>query len=137
MKWVVVSLLGVLLLSCDTKMGYQHFLNERISEYYPDGSVDKYEYIVVMPRQGCNSCIKSAEDFYRSNKYDGRYLFIFTRIDSKKKLGLEIGAEELERENVKLDQDNIFYNTDFYDSNYPLLIYKEDGVYTYRRLVSN
>lgn len=139
MKWLIIPFMALLLLSCNnTKTEYQHFLNEQITKHYSDDCIKEYEYIVVIPRQGCNSCIKSAESFYKANKNDKRYLFIFTRIDSKKKLGLEIGVEELSRKNVILDQDNIFYDTDFYDSNYPLLIHREkEGTYTYMKLVDN
>ncbi|MBQ4161812.1 MAG: hypothetical protein IJD84_02810 [Parabacteroides sp.] len=98
--------------------------------------LNKYDFIVAIPRKGCLSCIKSAENFFYKNKDKKRFVFIFTRIDSLKKLKLEIGGENLEKENVKVDLNSIFYDRRFKDSAYPLLIINnKKGQFKYKKLV--
>lgn len=132
---IIITLLSVW--GCSQADRYAHFLNEQLRKHYAT-EAEEYEFIVIMPRRGCHSCIHSSEEFYFHTKDDERFLFIFTRIDSTKKLGLEIGKENLSATNVKLDTNNLFFSSKYYDSNYPLLLHKsKDGSFTYQKLVSN
>lgn len=135
-KWLFLILGICILSSCDKTVQFTEFLNRQISLHYPT-EAKQYEFIVVVPRQGCHSCIKSAETVFEETKDDPRFLFIFTLVDSPKKLRLEIGQENLSRSNVKIDSEELFYHADYYDSNYPLLLHKEnDGTFSYQKLVS-
>ena len=137
-KKITFCLLGILtLISCTETSKYTQYINEQLGKYYPNEMV-KYEYIAIIPRQGCHACIQAAEAFFSTTKESMNYFFIFTKLDSEKKLGLEIGKENLTRENVGIDKDDVFYNNKYYDSNYPLLLHKEaDGTFSYKKLVSN
>lgn len=83
---------------CGQSDRYAQYLNKQIQKHYAT-EAKEYEFIVVLPRRGCHACIKSSENFFFDTKKDKRFLFIFTRIDSIKKLGLEIGKENLSATN--------------------------------------
>lgn len=123
------------LISClNENEKYTRFLNKTLQEYYPEQS-QKYSYIMIMPRQGCKSCINESEDFFREHKDDLSYLFIFTRIESRKTLGLEIGNESLNSSNVLIDTENNFHNSAFSDDNYPIILIKQkNGSFVYKKL---
>lgn len=137
-KKITFYLLGILsLISCTETDKYTQYINEQLEKYYPNEMV-KYEYIVILPRKGCHSCIKAAEVFFSTTKESMNHFFIFTKLDSEKKLGLEIGKENLMRENVRIDKKDLFYNSKYYDSNYPLVLHKEaNGTFNYKKLISN
>lgn len=136
MKWLFIFLVMLFVSSCDTKSKYEKYLSEQLVSNYPLKELNKYDFIVVIPRRGCHSCIKSAEKFFYENRSKKGFLFIFTRVDSSKKLGLEIGKDNLEKENVKIDLNSIFYNKQINDSAYPLLIINnKNGQFKYKKLV--
>ncbi|MDR2009049.1 MAG: hypothetical protein LBQ22_01025 [Bacteroidales bacterium] len=124
--------------SCtDKKEKYVDFLNEKLETDYSHYT-GKYEYIAIIPRRGCNACIREAESFFNKKKSDEKYLFLFTQISSKKELELSIGKENLKLENVLIDSSNIFYLFEQEDSQYPLLLKKEPtGKYSYTKLTSS
>ena len=125
-RWLFLMAVCVVLVSCSDTERYTQYINEQLESHYPS-EAEKYEFIVVIPRQGCHACIQAVESFFYTTKKEPNYLFIFTRIDSPKKLKLEIGAD-----NLALD------NPEYYDSNYPLLLHKaSDGTFTYQRLSVN
>lgn len=136
-RWLFLMAVCVVLVSCSDTERYTQYINEQLESHYPS-EADKYEFIVVIPRQGCHACIQAVESFFYTTKKEPNYLFIFTRIDSPKKLKLEIGADNLALDNVRIDKENLFYNPEYYDSNYPLLLHKaSDGTFTYQRLSVN
>ena len=48
---------------------------------------------------------------------------------------IEFGEEALNKKNVKIDSNNLFYNIDYIDSAYPLLLKKnQEGKFTYSLL---
>ncbi|MBW9278789.1 hypothetical protein [Bacteroides fragilis] len=138
MKWILIVCLSFCFLSCSKKDSLTQYLNKQIENHYSDAELAPYDFIVVIPRRGCHTCIHAAETFFYENKDNPKFLFVFSRIDSKKKLGLEIGKKNLELKNVKIDMDDLFYNPEFYDSNYPLLLSKQqNGKFIYQKLTTN
>jgi hypothetical protein len=137
MKPFTVILLLLALFSCaEKKENYVDFLNKKLNTHYFDYT-DKYEYIVIMPRRGCGSCIRESEYFFNKNKSNKKYLFIFTQINSQKELEISVGKESLKQENVLIDRKNVFYLFEQEDSHYPLLLRKESsGKYSYTKLTS-
>jgi disulfide oxidoreductase YuzD len=131
-----VILFFAICFSCiNKKESYVDFLNKKLETHY-SLYTDKYEYIAIMPRNGCNSCIRESESFFKEKKADSRYLFIFTQVVSKKELEIAVGKESLKLENVLIDRANIFYLAEQADSQYPLLLKKEPtGKYSYTKLV--
>lgn len=135
-KWLFLITSICILSSCNKTIKFTEFLNTQINSHYPI-EAKQYEFIVVVPRKGCHSCIQSAETIFKDKKNDPRFLFIFTLVDSPKKLKLEIGQENLSLDNVRIDTKELFYNANYYDSNYPLLLHKEkNGTFSYRKLVN-
>jgi hypothetical protein len=129
---LTIGVLFLIFFSC--KENYTDFLNKKLETHYFH-YLDKYEYIAIMPRRGCNSCIRESESFFREKKSDKKYLFIFTQINSKKELEISVGKESLKLENVLIDNTNAFYLFEQQDSQYPLLLKKEPtGKYSYTKL---
>ena len=67
-----------LLLSCNTKQDYGQNLNQKLELHYFSYTIN-YDTIIIIPREGCNSCINEANSFFEINKYNDSYLFIFTK----------------------------------------------------------
>lgn len=108
-KWLFLITSICILSSCNKTIKFTEFLNTQINSHYPI-EAKQYEFIVVVPRKGCHSCIQSAETIFKDKKNDPRFLFIFTLVDSPKKLKLEIGQENLSLNNVRIDTKELFYN---------------------------
>ena len=137
MRAFVLSCFVFLLVACSEREQYEDYINRQLFTHYTETDLEKYDFIVVIPRRGCHACIRTAESFFEGSKNNPKFLFIFTKIDSPKKLRLELGEENFVRENVKIDKDNIFYNAEFNDRNYPLLLNRtERNRFTYKRIVS-
>lgn len=137
LRLFVLLLIGLMLGSCSQRSEYQDYINRQLREYYPL-EMEQYKYIVVMPRRGCHACIRAAETFYQTVRNDSSYLFIFTRVASLKLLELELGKENVHANNVRIDDNSLFYDAQYPDSKYPLFLRKEeDGVFSYKKLVSN
>jgi hypothetical protein len=133
LKLSIVVLFTLISFSCIHE-NYADFLNKKLEIHYSH-YLDKYEYIAIMPRRGCGSCIRESESFFKKKKSDGKYLFIFTQIDSQKELELSVGKESLKLKNVLIDSANVFYLFEQQDSQYPLLLKKEPtGKYSYTKL---
>lgn len=117
-------------------ISYQCFLNEQIQKNYASLCSD-YTYIVIIPRTGCHACVEAADSFFEENKYKKDYLFVFTKLVSEKRLRIELGVESLKLLNVKIDKKNIFFSSEFVDSEYPLILEKDgNGIFHYSFLDS-
>ncbi len=57
-------------------------------------TMSRYDYIVIIPQEGCDGCITFAEDFYNSYGNEPGMLFVFTNIISEKKLGKRVKLTE-------------------------------------------
>jgi hypothetical protein len=131
----IVILFFITFFSCiNKKESYVDFLNKKLETHYLN-YLDNYQYIVIMPRRGCNSCIRESEIFFNENKSDEKYLFIFTQISSRKELELSVGKESLKLENVLIGNTNMFYIFEQQDSQYPIILNKElSGKFSYTKL---
>jgi hypothetical protein len=76
---------------------------------YCDQSLNEYENIVIIPRRGCHACVEQADRFFQENKSNKKYMFIFTRLMSEKRLRIELGNANLSLPNVVVDKENNFY----------------------------
>lgn len=124
-----------IVISCSDADSFNSYLNVQLKNHYLK-ELDTHEFIVIIPRQGCRSCIESAENFFKATKDDERFLFIFTRVVSAKQLKLEIGEENTNLKNVRVDMESLFYSPKYMDSGYPLLLHKEkNGEYSYKKLI--
>lgn len=138
MKTKTILYLSVFLLLISCKKGkpsnYQDYLNEQMYEHYAEFA-EKYNKVVIIPRTGCHTCKDYADLYFKENKNNEDHFFIFTKLISKKQLTIELGKETLEQENVKIDNDNLFYSIEYLDSEYPLLLTKKaNGVFEYSLL---
>lgn len=84
--------------------------------------IENYKYIVLIPRSGCHACIEQADSFFKRNKDDKEYLFIFTKLISEKRLRIELGSTDLSLPNVVVDKTNKYYSSEYPELNYPLII---------------
>ena len=123
------------LLSCvKGPTNYGEFLNKQLNDYYKE-EFNLYNNIVIIPRSGCHTCKDYADFYFNENKDRKDFLFIFTKLISRKQLKIEFGEEALNKKNVKIDSNNLFYNIDYIDSAYPLLLKKnQEGKFTYSLL---
>lgn len=125
MKQLISIVILVMFISCNSEKDYGKFLNKRLMQI--DQSIlAKFDTIVIIPRKGCNACIDQADKFFRENLREN-ILFVFTSIDSRKHLELELGKENVKKNNVLLDLDNIMYSFTYEDSGYPLILIKKNS----------
>lgn len=84
----------------------------------------EYDKILVIPGAGCHGCITSAEFFVKDHiqEYDN-VLFVFTSVKSVKVLKMKLGNEMMDRRNVQLDLDNVFFNYKIKEAIYPVVVY--------------
>ena len=130
------TLLFMLLLfcTCNRKQDYGQFLNQQLKRRYFSYTCN-YDTIIIIPREGCNACISEANSFFRKNRNNNSYLFIFTKINSQKELRITFGNEILNAENVLIDKNNSFYIFDEANSNYPLILIKQvDNKFSFDQL---
>ena len=86
-----------------------------------------YDEIVIIPGAGCTGCISNAENYFKNNVYNDRYMFIFTYFMSKKSLFMRLGQDNLVRDNVLIDTSDLFYVPHNHDNIYPYIISVDDG----------
>lgn len=108
------------LLSCTS--GTEQFYNSVISKYRH--CINGKNKIVVVPGTGCAGCITGVEYFIDENysKYSD-VVFVFTNIQSVKLMKQKMGKVQFwEADNIILDSENDFYNTDNKNKIYPVVI---------------
>lgn len=133
-KTAILSTLTLLSSCINSPANYQEFLNKQLNDNYTD-ELSLYDNIIIIPRSGCHTCKDYADFYFNENKENKDILFIFTKLISRKQLKIEFGEEALSKVNVKIDSNNLFYNIDYIDSDYPLLLKKNDeGVFEYSLL---
>jgi hypothetical protein len=124
----------ILLCSCKGKNDYGSFLNKQLKSHYAS-YISDYDTIIIIPREGCNACIREAESFLKENGDNKEYLFIFTRTSSQKELTIVFGKDMMEQKNILIDRHHIFHLFEEADSYYPLILTKNtDGNFSYNHL---
>ena len=71
---------------------------------FPQGTLIHYDYVIIIPQEGCDGCITYAEDFYNSYNHLPNILYIFTNILSEKSLKNRVNLTPT----TIMDKDNIF-----------------------------
>lgn len=83
---------------------------------------------VIIPNQGCEGCISTAEDFVKKHYATSEGIrYIFTRIQSAKLLKIKLGSEVINSSKVLLDTANIIVYPDKAKAIYPMIIKMSDG----------
>ncbi|MGO4291194.1 hypothetical protein [Chitinophaga sp. RAB17] len=83
---------------------------------------------VIIPNQGCEGCISTAEDFVKKHYATNENIrYIFTRIQSSKLLKVKLGSEVMGSSHVLLDTANVIVYPDKAKAIYPMIITMSDG----------
>jgi hypothetical protein len=98
--------------------------------------LDKYDNIVIIPGSGCSGCITQAEIFFINNIHNERIKFILTCISSRKEMTIRLGKGNIEKENVFIDEKNVFYLLNYHDKIYPVIAFVEQSKITNVQLLS-
>lgn len=120
-----VVLLSLLFLCCKGKTYYSAITDVVKSEL--GENLKDYDKIFIIPGSGCTGCINSAEDFFLNNVNNVKNKFIFTYNFSRKNLVIKLKKENVERENVLIDDKNIFYLDKYKEKIYPIAIELVEG----------
>lgn len=138
MSKVNIIVIGVLLLivtlsSCSDPYATNVY-NVLEGEY--EFAENKYQQVILIPATGCTGCITKAEKYFKCNQHDTTKLFIFTNIISVKNLFLRLGGRTnvVNRKNVIIDYDNVFYFPEYEEHIYPVLIDFSEPVFRIRYL---
>ena len=117
-------LLSCAILSCgrDEKMDR---VNEYLAEVIPPKDLSRLKTVIIIPREGCGGCIKSATA-YSIAHYSEENAYVFTLVQDKKLFRQQIGREFLSKNNVYVDSLNHYQKGDLYDP-YPKICKLENG----------
>lgn len=85
-------------------------------------------YYVIIPNQGCEGCISTAEDFVKRHYTSSPQVkYIFTRTQSLKLLQIKLGREILRSSRVLVDSANIIRYPDRSKDIYPMIVTVKGG----------
>ncbi len=81
---ILLLIITFAFLSCEesSKHRFQKILDQTITHE----NLIHYDYVVIIPQEGCEGCITFAEDFYNTHNNLSNILYIFTNILSEKSL---------------------------------------------------
>lgn len=85
-------------------------------------------HYVIIPNQGCEGCISTAEDFVKrhyASSLDVKY--IFTRAQSLKLLRIKLGSEVMSSSKVLVDSSNVIRYPEKEKDIYPMIVTMKDG----------
>jgi cell shape-determining protein MreC len=132
---ILITLVGLLAIyGC--KQDYFSAMAATIEQQFGD-EVAKYENIVIIPGTGCTGCISEVEMFFMNNIQNERIKFILTKIMSHKEMALRLGQENITKENVLIDEKDVFYLWGYHDKIYPVVAFVENGKVVHVQLLSN
>lgn len=114
-------------MACTRMYSYEEQVTSRLEKQFSAKVLDKYKRIIFIPNGGCVGCVSQAEDYFLRTKGDIETLFIFTNFLSRKDLNIKLGKSSLDRFNVYLDSENLFYFPNYQESLYPCVIYVSRG----------
>ncbi|KYG75584.1 hypothetical protein [Roseivirga spongicola] len=124
---IIILFISILVIACSKNSNPKL---EEVNSIIKSGNLNHEFYletaILIIPNAGCEGCITNSENFVmtnidRTNQLD----IIFTAVSSIKGLKLKLGRDLVERENVFVDTDNIFYSSTL-ASIYPSIVYLKD-----------
>ncbi|PSL32217.1 hypothetical protein [Chitinophaga ginsengisoli] len=82
---------------------------------------------VIIPNQGCEGCISTAEAFVKNNiSKSGNIRYIFTRIQSAKLLKIKLGTDVMASNKVLLDTADRIEYPDKEKEIYPMIVTMKD-----------
>lgn len=125
-KILYLAIVCLLVCSCfiyDYSDRMSNALNNRFGK-----EMKEYDYIFLIPNSGCTGCVSEAEHFFKSHVNDIRIKFVFTRIYSRKELAIRLGKNNLQKKNVFLDYENMFFFPESKESMYPIVVKIKNGV---------
>jgi len=83
---------------------------------------------LILPNEGCEGCISTAEYFVKENFNRSHNLkFVFTKITSQKLLRIKLTDSVYNSSNVILDTANAIKYPEVGKSIYPMIVYVENG----------
>jgi hypothetical protein len=119
-KITVILIFGLFCFCCKHNTYYNEIVSVVNSHLSDD--LKRYEKIVIIPGSGCSGCITQAEDFFLKNVKNEKIKFILTYNFSKKNLTLKLKKENVDRPNVLIDNDNVFYLQKYEERIYPVTL---------------
>jgi len=126
---IAITCLFMACFSSCQQQDYYSAMAEKIEEQMGD-ELEKYDNIVIFPGSGCTGCITEAENFFSTNIHNERIKFILTFITSRKGMAMRLGKENIAKENVLIDDKNIFYLVNHKEKIYPTVAFIENGKIT-------
>lgn len=86
-----------------------------------------YEYIIIIPNEGCGTCISNTTTYVKENfdEITPKTAIIFTDIKDYKALNLNVSSKILRNENVFIDSTNILKSVEI-SSIYPQIVIIEN-----------
>lgn len=123
---VYLAIVSLLVCSCftnDYSDKISNALNNQLGK-----EMKEYDYIFLIPNSGCTGCISEAEYFFKSHVDDMKIKFVFTRIYSRKELAIRLGKSNLQKKNVCLDYENVYFFPECKESMYPVVAKIKNGV---------
>lgn len=88
-------------------------------------------HYVIIPNQGCEGCISTAEDFVKRHYTEaGNVKYIFTRARSLKLLRIKLGSEVMNSDRVLVDSGNVIRYPEKGKDIYPMIVTMKDGKVT-------
>lgn len=96
-----------------------------------DGHLLKTGHYVIIPNQGCEGCISTAEDFVKRHYASSENVkYIFTRAQSLKLLRIKLGSEVMSSSKVLVDSNNVIRYPEDEKDIYPMILTMKDGEIT-------
>jgi len=96
-----------------------------------DGHLLPTGHYVIIPNQGCEGCISTAEDFVKRHYTSAQDVkYIFTRAQSLKLLRIKLGAEVMSSSKVLVDSGNVIRYPEKEKDIYPMIVTIKDGEIT-------
>ncbi|HEY1167160.1 MAG TPA: hypothetical protein VGE90_18425 [Chitinophaga sp.] len=126
LKWYCSLLLLSSLFACKQPHGeLLHALRTVDGHLLPTG------HYVIIPNQGCEGCISTAEDFVKRHYTSAQNVkYIFTRAQSLKLLRIKLGAEVMSSSKVLVDSGNVIRYPEKEKDIYPMIVTMKDGEIT-------
>jgi hypothetical protein len=119
---LLLVFLALLISACSTE-------NEQLRQtiYTLDTKALSTGSYVVIPNQGCDGCISTAEAFVKKHIADADSIrYIFTRIASVKLLKVKLGYDVIASSKVLLDTANLIRYPDKKKEIYPMIVHLRD-----------